>query len=224
MSWDKTFITGVDKNLQDLLPWWIENIRRHDKETHITVCDFGMTEDWSNWTKKNVNTFLKYPPHKHCAWYYKPHTLIKAPYEYKCWIDIDCEVLTNITDIFDYVDGTNIGFTNDPCRTREDGDPNPKWFATGVNVVKGNPKILKIWDRWTRPSDGVGSCQFRGDQESMHTLLSTGTLHESVVELPMEYQWLRIQLVNGQDNPNKKIVHWTGPRGKEIIRNKIRGN
>ena len=55
----------------------------------------------------------------------------------------------------------------------------------------------------------------------MHTLLSTGTLHESVVELPMEYQWLRIQLVNGQDNPNKKIVHWTGPRGKEIIRQKI---
>ena len=65
MSWDKTFITGVDKNLQDLLPWWIENIRRHDKETHITVADFGMTEDWSNWAKKNVNTFLKYPPHKH---------------------------------------------------------------------------------------------------------------------------------------------------------------
>jgi len=219
---NKTFITGVDKNLQDLLPWWINNIRKHDKETHITVADFGMDENWAAWAKKNVNCFLSYPPHKYCAWFYKPNTLMKAPYEYKCWIDIDCEVLTNITEIFDFVDGTNLALTDDPCRTREPGDPNPKWFATGVNVVKDNPKILKIWDRWTRPGDGVKTCHFRGDQECLHKLLSTGNLHESVVEMPMEYQWLRIQLARGEDNPNKKIIHWTGPTGKEYIREQMR--
>ena len=222
MSWDKTFVTGVDENFQDMLPWWIENIRRHDKETHITVADFGMSPNWAEWTKKNVNCFLKYPKYHRSSWFYKPNTLIKAPYEYKCWIDIDCEVLDNITEIFDYVDGTNIALTDDPCRTREQGDPNTKWFATGVNVVKGVPKILKIWDRWCLPNQhGIKRHIGRGDQEILHTLLTNGTLHESVVEMPMDYQWLRIQLVRGQDNPNKKIVHWTGPHGKDIIRKKI---
>ena len=125
-------------------------------------------------------------------------------------------------EIFDYVDGTNIALTDDPCRTREQGDPNTKWFATGVNVVKGVPKILKIWDRWCLPNQhGIKRHIGRGDQEILHTLLTNGTLHESVVEMPMDYQWLRIQLVRGQDNPNKKIVHWTGPHGKDIIRKKI---
>ena len=39
--------------------------------------------------------------------------------------------------------------------------------------------------------------------------------------MPMDYQWLRIQLARGEDNPNKKIIHWTGPVGKEHIRRQL---
>lgn len=225
---NKTFITGVDRNFQDLLPWWINNIRKHDTETHITVADFGMDKKWAEWTKKNVNTFLVYPslskPGKEiCSWFNKPNTLIKAPYEYKCWIDIDCEVLTNISEIFDFVDGTNIAFTNDPCRTREPDDPNTKWYATGVNVVKDVPSLLKVWDRWCLPQNyGIkGGRTCRGDQEVLHKLLTHCDWSKSIVEMPMEYQWLRIQLARGEDNPNKKIIHWTGPSGKAHIRSKM---
>ena len=45
--------------------------------------------------------------------------------------------------------------------------------------------------------------------------------HDMIVLMPLEYQWLRIQLEHGQDSPNKKIMHWTGPSGKKHIREKL---
>jgi GR25 family glycosyltransferase involved in LPS biosynthesis len=206
----RTYITGVDSNLQDLLPWWVRNIRKYDKQTHITVADFGMDKQWLEWAEKNVNHVLKYPKHEKCAWFWKPHTLKAAPYEYKCWIDIDCEVLANCSEIFDLVDGTNIGLTNDPCRSRT--NQSEKWYATGVNVVKGEPDLLTKWIKASRNTEQ------RGDQEVMHELLKDEENLKSITEIDMKYQWLRIQLLNGQDNNKKKIIHWTGPAGKEIIR------
>jgi hypothetical protein len=221
---DKCFITGADHNFQDMVIWWAKNIRKYDKETDIVVCDFGMSKEWLERIGKSglVNKIARFPKYHRSSWFLKPTTMIKAPYEYKCWIDVDCEVLGNLTEIFDYVDGTNMALTNDPCRRREPGDPNPKWFATGVNVVKGVPRVLKIWERWCRPEqNGIKTHVGRGDQEILHKLLTTGTLKESIVEMPMDYQWLRIQLARGEDNPNKKIIHWTGPAGKAHIRNNL---
>jgi len=210
---NKTFVTGVDKNLQDLLPWWVSNIRKHDKETHITIADFGMSPEWREWAKKNCNSLLKYPKHPKCSWFWKPHTLIAAPYEYKCWIDIDCEVLTNISEIFNFVDGSNIAVTPDPCRRIEvEGE---RWLATGVNVVKGTPEILKNWHNQST------NTTLRGDQEILHEILKDSSWRENIVEMPLEYQWLRILLARKQDHPNKKIIHWTGPYGKEYIRKNL---
>ena len=44
-----------------------------------------------------------------------------------------------------------------------------------------------------------------------------------IKELPNEYNWLRVQLVNDkEDSTNKKIMHWTGEKGNIIIREKIK--
>jgi len=40
--------------------------------------------------------------------------------------------------------------------------------------------------------------------------------------LPNIFNWLRIQLIDNQDNPAKKIMHWTGRKGKLKIQEKIR--
>ena len=50
---------------------------------------------------------------------------------------------------------------------------------------------------------------------------------KEVIELPQEYQWLRISLQlkqgrKGYDSPNKKVIHWTGfPLGKEHIKKEL---
>jgi len=40
--------------------------------------------------------------------------------------------------------------------------------------------------------------------------------------LPNIFNWLRIQLIDNQDDPHKRIMHWTGRKGKLVIQEKIR--
>lgn len=209
----RCFITGVDSNHQWMLPWWLENLQAHNDDD-VVIADFGMTEEWSKWAEERADHFIKYPKHHKCSWFLKPKTLIDAPYEYKAWIDVDCEVLENLSDMFDYVDGTNMAVTSDPCRRKD--YPSQEWLATGVCVVKGQPSLLTTWHDW---------CQngwLRGDQEILQSILKEkAELHKQIAIMPLEYQWLRILLAKGIDNNNKKIIHWTGPVGKDIIKKKI---
>jgi hypothetical protein len=211
---NKTFIVGADRNYESYLQWWYDNVRKHDKETHITIADFGVSKTARKWIENHADHILEYPAHDKSAWFYKPQTLIDAPYEYKCWIDIDCEVLTNISEIFDFADGSNIAITRDPCRRKE--VPGEEWLATGVNVVKDVPEILNLWAK--KCSDTI----LRGDQEVLHEILKNKEWEKSVTLMPLYYQWLRLLLAQNIDDPNKKIVHWTGEVGKKIIEHKMK--
>jgi hypothetical protein len=63
-----------------------------------------------------------------------------------------------------------------------------------------------------------------GDQEVLHAMLRDDPLKKRIYieDLPNIYNWLRIQLLDGQDSSKKKIIHWTGFKGKEHIRGLIR--
>ena len=205
-----SWVVGVDSNMEDLLPWWYKNIKKWAPDPDITICDFGMTPWGKTIAKDYADTFLEYTIHERYAWFYKPRALLDTPYEYRCWVDIDCEVMAPIDDIFDYPTDDKIALTHDKVRGDE------WWWATGVNVAKGSPKILRDWAYITEHS------QMRGDQEVLFQMIVDDySYHEMIVEMPIEYQWLRIQLVNGEDSPNKKIVHWTGPTGKAHIRENL---
>ena len=48
------------------------------------------------------------------------------------------------------------------------------------------------------------------------------TRHIHITDVPNEYNWLRLQVeVDNQNSYNKKIMHWTGHKGKERIRKYI---
>ena len=87
--------------------------------------------------------------------------------------------------------------------------------AKFVNVVKGKPDILKRWvERCENNPKGT-----IGDQECLGDMI--GVSEEFIVEMPQEYQWLRLMLQEGYDSPDKKIIHWTGPKGKLHIRTRL---
>ena len=208
---NKSWVVGVDYNMEDLLPWWYENVKKWAPEPDITICDFGMTPWGKTIAKDYADTYLEYTIHERLAWFYKPRALLETPYEYKCWLDIDCEVMAPIDDIFTYATDDKIALTQDVGRGLEDF-----WWATGVNVAKGNPKILRDWSYVCEHST------LRGDQEVLRAMIQEDfSYNDMIVLMPIEYQWLRIQLALGQDSPNKKIVHWTGPSGKKHIREKL---
>ena len=109
----------------------------------------------------------------------------------------------NIEEIFSLVPSGMIGLTRDWVRDN--------WWATGVIVVNDRPELLEHWNNMLLKT------AIRGDQEMLYELVGNKP-HEQIQELPQDYQWLRISLNKGKDSPTKKVIHWTGPKGKKFIR------
>ena len=213
---NKTFLTGADYNLQDLLPWWVGCVRKHNPDIHITIADFGLTDSAKDWLKENVDHVITYERHPTLAWFLKPQSMIDCPYEYTCWLDLDCEMVAPVPEIFDFPTEDKMALTHDVVRGNPDHNTGMFWWAVGVNVIKGKPQILKDWARYTINTD------LRGDQEVLYKMIQVNRdYNNQIIKMPLEYQWLRISLANGYDSPNKKIIHWTGPVGKQHIRENL---
>ena len=203
-------LTGVENNHEDLLDWWIKNAKKYLKNETIGVWDFGMTPMTRSIIEHNhPDIWLSIPLEKHktSGWFYKLHAVIEAPEKRVAWLDVDCEILTDISDVFDLVKPDTIGLTRDWVR----GD----WWATGVIVVNDRPNLLYEWNNRLNKGDDI-----RGDQEALLDMIDKNT-HPQITELPQEYQWLRISLNQGKDSANKKVIHWTGPVGRNHIRSSL---
>ena len=79
-------------------------------------------------------------------------------------------------------------------------------------VNEGYGEMMDELEKIYRPSGAPPIAK-----EALKDLIGSNT-HPQITELPQEYQWLRISLNKGKDSPNKKVIHWTGPKGKKFIR------
>jgi hypothetical protein len=78
------------------------------------------------------------------------------------------------------------------------------------------PYILKQWMKLVRERPTVG------DQETLHMMIPNPIMRMSMIlDLPNEYNVLRIQHDDGTVPNNPLIYHWTGKRGKDYIRGLI---
>ena len=197
-------ITGVDKNHEDLVVWWYEQVRKHNPNTKIGIWDFGMSFVMRE-VVKGIDAWLSDPitHSSNIGWFNKTRAVINSPSQSVAWLDVDCQVLKNIDEIFSLVPPGKIGLTRDWVRDN--------WWATGVIVVNDRPQLLEHWNNMLLKT------AIRGDQEMLYEIVGKKE-HEQIQELPQEYQWLRISLNRGKDSPNKKIIHWTGAKGKRFIR------
>ena len=205
-------ITGVDHSHEDLLEWWLKNVyKHHNYNVEVGVMDFGMSPALRGRLEDNYPAIFSRPFNgtkaRKIGWFYKVQAVMDCPSKSVCWLDVDCEILTDISDVYNLVPPGMIGLTRDWVRGN--------WWATGVIVVNDRPSLLEHWDRRLNADDGI-----RGDQEALYELVGNKE-HEHIQELPQDYQWLRISLNKGKDSPTKKVIHWTGPRGKEHIRKNL---
>ena len=206
-------ITGVDHKHEDLLEWWIKNIKKHHNsyDTKIGVFDLGMSPAFRSRMESN-HADLYWPrpingtQSRKIAWYYKVKCVIECPEDQVLWLDVDCQVLSNLSEVWNLTPPGTIGLTRDIIRSN--------WWATGVICVNDRPKLLHDWH------ERLYTLQDRGDQEALNALIGTNN-HEEIQELPQDYQWLRLSIANGNDSSTKKVIHWTGPEGKRIIRENL---
>ena len=213
---DKAFLTGCDDNTEWMLKWWFTEYSKHNT-IPVIFADFGVSEEIREYAEKNFAKVITLTGREDKNWFLKPEAMIRASKFSKktCWIDTDCQVLRSISTIFNYCQENKLGMVEDLPWSKRRGET---WHNSGVVLFEGTPKILRDWRNQINESPTVG------DQEVLDLMLRGDPLKKRIYieDLPNIYNWLRIQLLDGQDSSKKKIIHWTGFKGKAQIRKMIK--
>lgn len=208
---DKGFLVASDEKLSDILFWWIGQCQRFHPGVTIQVVDFGLSPSSLNRVEQSGSLLLSVKPIKgKNPWFSKPEAMLASKTDVTLWMDVDTEFVRNVSDIFDLVQEDKLGLVNDQYRYST-GEPQ---FNTGVVLYRGKPKILSLWNKNCKHTTE------RGDQEVLLEMLTSDpTLNESIFTLPDKYNYVRLAyMLNASGAGDLRVVHWTGPKGKSIIR------
>jgi hypothetical protein len=205
MKFSKLFITGCDKNTEWMLPWFIDNFTKNN-DCPLMIFDFGMSPE----VAQRVDAVKV--KGQDVGWFKKPKAMIQATKHATniCWLDTDCHVQANIADIFDYVESNKIAMVEDAPWSKRRGE---KWHNSGVVAFHDRPNILDEW------ATAVAANPQVGDQEVLHSLVKGGMrrmIH--ITDLPRKYNTLRLDIDDGTAPSDTAVMHWTGHKGKDIIR------
>ena len=199
---DDLFITGCDSNTRWMLPWFEERFYKHVPNGQLKVFDFD---------KEELN-----------GWMNKPHAMLKASgmgRKRVCWLDTDCEIRSDISDIFEYTERNKLLMGIDqPWSTRS----YETWHNTGVVAFQCLPDIPHILSDWAKEAVTSGGT-FRGDQELLHEMLKINLNRLIyITHLPKGYNTLRLDVMDNTAPRNIKIMHHTGPKGKLEIKRQMK--
>lgn len=210
--YEKAFLTGADLNTEWQLPWFFENYKKHN-DTPIMFADFGVIDRES--IEPHVHAIIDMTKVKEKGWFKKPKALYHAPAQKTVWLDTDCQVLEDISDIFDLLKPDQLNMVEDrPWAKRRGGVQ----YNSGVVGIINKPIILGMWANWIMEGSEVG------DQETLTANLNPITQIKYINPLPNKYNWLRLQIENDNEPAtNAKIIHWTGQKGNDRIRSMMNG-
>lgn len=214
-KYPRAFVTGCDTKTEWQLKWFLKNYVKHNT-LPIILADFGMSSETRAWAYQ-VSEFadvIDIPKQRANGWFLKPKTMQLVDSHETVWLDTDIHVLGDLSGIFKFIENNKIGMVEDKPWSKRRGET---WHNSGVIAIRDKPTILNEW---------VRSCidnPKQGDQEVLHEILKESPLKRisNITDLPNIYNWLRIQLLDGEDSPNKLCMHWTGLKGNMQIERMI---
>lgn len=231
---EKGVITECDAFQEWLLPWWWENYTRENK-LPVTFIDFGMSQKARAWCQERgellslsqdaENLILRdfVPSEKQVAWekaysvevwraregwFKKPWACLHSPYEKTVWLDLDCEVLGDITLLYEYLDERcEIALAlNSPVEESSYVD-GVLTYNSGVIVYKKDSGLIPAWAELCQSEVE----KFMGDQNVLSYLIASKDI--PVARLHPIYNW---PMAYGY-HVGAVIIHWVGAWGKEMI-------
>lgn len=210
-KYNKAFLTGCDENNAWMLPWFVENYKKHNS-TPLVFANFGVSQNTLKYVAKNFHAIIDMSKTKEKGWFKKPRAMLNSPSIKTVWLDTDCQICDNIESIFDLLKPNKLAMVEDkPWTTRRQ----EVWHNSGVVGIIDKPIILHQWCQEVHDNPSVG------DQEVLHNMLNPITKLSHIEDLPNEYNVLRIQVELDGYKGRKKIIHWTGAKGKDKIRSMI---
>lgn len=232
---DFGIICGADHRQEWLLPWWWERLTAHH-DFPVTFCDFGMSEKAKDWCRErgslvsiaNLNALIAEKQKireelltswERCyissvwefrsVWFHKPLAFLQSPYKRAIWIDLDCEILRPIHELFSFCSKkSQLGILREFVSQHLPRFHPSIVYNTGVVVFEHGAPIIEKWEESARHLSHV----FWGDEVLLSHLIYEEKLE--VYELPGRYNWW---LAEGID-VNAAIVHFRGEEGKEFIK------
>ena len=193
------FITGCDSKHEWMLPFLEKRFEKHNPEWDLYVFNFDDIFPELN------------------GWFKKPALMLQAStWAPKiCWLDTDIEIRGNLSGIWDYVQDNKLAMAVDAPWTNRRPERG-RWYNSGVVAYERQPPVLYEWNRII----SEGNHGQVGDQEVLNWMMGGDPLREltHLNELPRIYNTLRLDLLDGTAPPNPKIIHWTGYKGKEKIK------
>lgn len=209
------FLTGCDQSTEWQLPWFIDNYRKSN-ENPIYLADFGMSEEM----RESMTQYFDYVfdvKSQAKGWFKKPQAILTATklknVSKVCWLDTDCEVMGTIDGIFDLSEQGRLGMVEDRPWSRRRSELG-NWYNSGVVLVEGSPSILKSW------ADECVRDPVQGDQEVLYLMMEGDPIKKMtyISPLPHTYNTLRLDYLDGIAVKNPRIIHHTGKKGKDKIR------
>jgi len=211
-SFDRAFLTGADSKQEWMLPWFFENYKKYNK-LPVIVADFGMSPEGLAIAKRHAKEIIDLKAEREKGWFLKPKSMWKSPAKNTVWIDLDCEVRGDISDIFKQLEPNKLAMVKDHPWCERRGQ---LWHNSGVVGFIGKPPILGAW------MDQVARSRAVGDQEVLHGMLNPITKITYIKDLPHKYNVLRIDMtIDNRIPKDPLVVHWTGSKGKDEIRRQM---
>ena len=162
--------------------------------------------------RENVHAVMDLTNTEEKGWFKKPLSMLKSPSKKTVWIDTDCEVRENTDDIFDLIEPEKLLMAKDEPWIWRRGH---LWHNSGVVGFVGKPPILYQWVKAVKENPTVG------DQETLHSILNPITKIGNIADLPNRYNVMRLQVEHDSYKGPVSIMHWTGRKGKDRIRNML---
>jgi hypothetical protein len=214
-------VTGCDGHHAWMIPWWLDRLKKHNPNIEVAFADFGgLSDAIQKKIYESVDVYIDLTGAKvDREWFKKPLAIYHCPFDKVIWMDSDCEVQGDISQMFNWCNDSHIGLTWDigPGFNRGiNGNTLKRAVASGVVVTHPKNELIREWcDMCLRAR------HIRGDQEVLNWMLDDRKHKKNITTkikiMPKTFQWLRLEGYN----PNALIMHWTGIDGKNHIAKQI---
>lgn len=228
---ERGILVATDRELEWLLPWWWKNYSA-ENTLPVTFVDLDMSEEARNFcaSRGELVSFAFNPrfikEEKYVmpdvvdkfygkqfwrarqGWFKKPFALLQTRFKQTLWLDLDCEVLSSLEEMF-MITG-EMAAAREPLLYQGGSEMlfGEALYNSGVLLYKHGCPLIETWAK---------ECYFNnekylGDQNALSRLIFKEKY--PIVELPDIYN-ARVAHAVPLD---ATIIHWVGSWGKEYIR------
>lgn len=248
---NRGFLIFSDSKSEWLIPWFMTHFRKHHPSDKICFVNTGVSFEFFDKHIMKQNTYgfndIIHFDAPYSGWFNKPFVCYQTPYDLTIYIDLDCEIRksidwndfiyfkdenTYLSQFIIYQDNGVLQKMNDRVNKLINN------YNTGFIVYTKDSFVLEEWCESTEKAFFMGEHSLKGygDQDILSEIIQNSKYHSTKL-LTMDFSgqpidfpkynftriaWEKLTDVDKHEFSDQiHVLHWTGPRGKNIIKSQM---